>query len=45
MTDYNDSYGIFVRCAVPRKHNTICDRRNAKQALLCTAQNSDLNSQ
>ncbi len=23
ITDYNDSYGLFMRWAVPRKHNTM----------------------
>ncbi len=47
ITDYNDSYGLFTCCVAPRKHYhvCICGRRNAKQALLYTAQNSRLNSQ
>ncbi len=49
MTDYNDSYGLFTRCIAPRRvkqhHVCICDLRNAKQALLYTAQNLRLNSQ
>ncbi len=40
ITDSNDSYGLFKQ-----HHVCICDRRNAKQALLYTAQNSHLNSQ
>ncbi len=42
MTDYNDSYGLFsvaLRRARKQHHVCICDRRNAKQALLYTAQN------
>ncbi len=48
ITDHNDAYSLFMHCAVSRKHNIhvcICDRRNAKQALLYIAQDSCLNSQ
>ncbi len=47
ITVYNDLYCLFMCCAAPRKHYhvCICYRRNAKQALLYTAQNSRLNCQ
>ncbi len=44
ITDYNDSYGLFTRCATPRKHVCICVYRDAKQALPYTAQNSLVSS-
>ncbi len=44
IIEYNDLYCIFMHC-VALHHVCICDRRNAKQALLYTAQNSRLNSQ
>ncbi len=46
ITNYNDLY-VFL-CVEPWIYyhfHMICDRRNAKQALLYTAQNSRLNSQ
>ncbi len=46
IIDYNDSYSLFMHRAEPRKYYVcMCDRRNGKQALLYTAQNSRLNCQ